>query len=527
METTHEDNGTGRDDGLVETENGALAFASHPSPFADFFFKVSSMRQWDADAKRAAFRKCLDANRETALRLLFFVRDVRGGLGERGLFRDVFAGLPDGVAAALLPLVPEFGRWDDVWAVLGDGVADAAARPALRDAVFALLRRRWEEDLRALADPDGRPSLLAKWLPSVRGVSAKQESLAKELAFSCFRLRPADYRRKLSALRARIRVTERAMCAGEWGAVDYGAVPSKAALRYRNAFFAHDPERYKAYLAGLEKGTSKVNAGALYPYEIVAAYHGPVLAYPEDFEENPLLEAQWKALPVPNGILGNAIVVRDGSGSMTTPVSGGRATALDVATSLAVLASEHLEGPFANRFISFSESPRLVDLSGCSTLREKLVRTYGEDETANTDVQRTMRLVLDAVSENGIPQEEIPAVVIISDMEFDEARGCCFSDDEEEDEDGEASKAGREILFETIRREWKEKGYDLPKMVFWNVASRTGGVPLQENGNGLVLASGFSQNILDMLSGVDPEDTIRRKLAAPRYDCVATALRAA
>lgn len=524
MEPINEENGTVRDDGLVETENGALAFASHPSPFADFFFKVSSMRQWDADAKRAAFRKCLDANRETALRLLFFVRDVRGGLGERGLFRDVFAGLPDGVAAALLPLVPEFGRWDDVWAVLGDGVADAAARPVLRDAVFAILRRRWEEDLRALADPDGRPSLLAKWLPSVRGVSAKQESLAKELAFSCFRLRPADYRRKLSALRARIRVTERAMCAGEWGAVDYGAVPSKAALRYRAAFFTHDPERYKAYLAGLAKGTSKVNAGALFPYEIVAAY---LDGYEPKAAEDPLLEAQWKALPVPKGILGNAIVVRDGSGSMTTPVSGGRATALDVATSLAVLASEHLEGPFANRFISFSEHPRLVDLSGCATLREKLVRTYGEDECANTDVEETMRLVLDAVSENGIPQEKVPAVVIISDMEFDEARGCCFADDEEEDEDGEASKAGREILFETIRREWKEKGYDLPKMVFWNVASRTGGVPLQENGNGLVLASGFSQNILDMLSGVDPEDTIRRKLAAPRYDCVAAALRVA
>ncbi|MBQ9726796.1 MAG: DUF2828 family protein [Kiritimatiellae bacterium] len=513
MEPIHE-NVTVRDDGLVETENGALAFASHPSPFADFFFKVSSMRQWDADAKRAAFRKCLDANREMALRLLFFVRDIRGGLGERGLFRDVFAGLPDGVAAALLPLVPEFGRWDDVWAVLGDGVADAAARPVLRDAVFAILRRRWEEDLRALADPDGRPSLLAKWLPSVRGVSAKQESLAKELAFSCFRLRPADYRRKLSALRARLRVTERAMCAGEWGAVDYGAVPSKAALRYRAAFSAHDPERYKAYLAGLAKGTSKANADALFPYEIVAAY---LDGYEPKAAEDPLLEAQWRALPLPKGILGNAIVVRDGSGSMTTPVSGGRATALDVATSLAILASEHLEGPFANRFISFSQLPRLVDLSGCSTLREKLVRTYGEDETANTDVQRTMRLVLDAVSENGIPQEEIPAVVIVSDMEFDEARGAGWS--------WRTDAPTQEVLFETIRREWKERGYDLPTMVFWNVASRTGAVPLQENGNGLVLASGFSQNILDMLSGVDPEDTLRRKLAAPRYDRVAAVFR--
>ena len=128
-----------------------------------------------------------------------------------------------------------------------------------------------------------------------------------------------------------------------------------------------------------------------------------------------------------------------------------------------------------------------------------------------------MRLVLDAVSENGIPQEEIPAVVIVSDMEFDEARGAGWS--------WRTDAPTQEVLFETIRREWKERGYDLPKTVFWNVASRTGAVPLQENGNGLVLASGFSQNILDMLSGADPEDTILRKLAAPRYDRVAAAFR--
>ena len=504
---------------LARTENGALGFAGHRSAVADFFFKVSSMRQWSADRKREAFRKCLDANREMALRLLFFARDIRGGLGERSLFRDVAPLLSDDELIRLLPLFPEFGRWDDVLSVLDGGAA--ASRPAVREAAFALLRRQWEADLAAYRG-GGAPSLLAKWLPSAGATNRRQAALANELAFGCFRLRPAQYRKSLSLLRARLRVAERAMCAGEWGSIDYGAVPSKAALRYRAAFRRHDDERYSAYLEGLANGTAKVNAAAVFPYEIVRAYTRQWEEYSEKWREDaapdPLVEAQWKALPLPGGLLGKAIVVRDGSGSMGRPVTG-ETTALDVATALAILLAESLEGPFKDRFITFSSQPRLVDLSGCGSLFEKTAVAMREAECANTDIEATMDLVLEAAVAGRVPQEEIPAVVIVSDMEFDEARGAGWS--------WRTDAPTQEVLFETIRREWKERGYDLPTMVFWNVASRTGAVPLQENGNGLVLASGFSQNILDMLSGVAPEDTIRRKLAAPRYDCVAAALRVA
>jgi hypothetical protein len=502
MEPIHE-NGTGREDGLVETENGALAYASHPSPFADFFFRVSSMRQWDADAKRAAFRKCLDANREMALRLLFFVRDIRGGLGERGLFRDIAPLLSDDELVRLLPLFPEFGRWDDVLSVLGDG--GTASRPAVREAAFTLLRRQWEDDLRSLAVPDGKTSLLAKWLPSAGATNRRKAALANELAVRCFGLRPAQYRKSLSLLRARLRVAERAMCAGEWGSIDFGAVPSKAAKNYRRAFMKHDAARYRSYLEGLAKGTEKANAGAIFPYEIVHEY------IKNRWETDDFLEAQWKALPLPGGLLKNAIVVRDGSGSMEVPISG-TVTAEEVATSLAILMSENLSGEFKDKFITFSECPRLVDLSGCKTLRDKVEIAMNEAECANTNIERTMNLVLEAAIDHDIPQEEIPTVVIVSDMEFD-----CAIDWSERNKP----------LFKTIAKRWEYHGYELPKIVFWNVASRTGAVPLRENGSGLVLASGFSQNVMDMLSGVDPEDTIRRKLAAPRYDRVATALRAA
>lgn len=491
---------------LARTENGALGFAGHRSAFADFFFKVSSMRQWSADRKREAFRKCLDANREMALRLLFFVRDIRGGCGERLLFRDIAPLLSDDEFIRLLPLFPEFGRWDDILSVLDGGAA--ASRPAVREAAYALLRRRWEEDLAACRDGGGSPSLLAKWLPSAGATNRRRAALANELAFGCFRLRPAQYRKSLSLLRSRLRVAERAMCAGEWGSIDYGAVPSKAALRYRAAFRRHDDERYSAYLEGLANGTAKVNASAVFPYEIIRAYTRQRM---EDPAPDPLVEAQWKALPLPGGLLGKAIVVRDGSGSMGRPVTG-ETTALDVATALAILLAENLEGPFKDRFITFSSQPRLVDLSGCGSLFEKTAVAMREAECANTDIEATMGLILETAIAGRVPQEEIPAVIIVSDMEFDAAH--------------RGSPRGA-VLFRRIAAQWGKAGYELPKLVFWNVMSRSCAVPLQENGNGLVLASGFSQNVLDALSGKSPEAALFEKLSAPRYDCVAAALRGA
>jgi len=124
-----------------------------------------------------------------------------------------------------------------------------------------------------------------------------------------------------------------------------------------------------------------------------------------------------------------------------------------------------------------------------------------------------MDLVLEAAVAGRVPQEEIPAVVIVSDMEFDAAH--------------RGTPCGDAVLFRRIAAKWGKAGYELPKLVFWNVMSRSCAVPLQENGNGLVLASGFSQSILDMLSGKSPETALFEKLSSPRYDCVASALRGA
>lgn len=500
------------DSTLVNTENGALGYAFCRSSLVEFFYKVSSFRKATAEEKAIAFRKALAEDADLGYRLLFFSRDARQGLGERQLFKDIFKSLDEAHQIALVKLVPEYGRWDDAMGLILDKDVPENTRKAIVDMIHA----QFDKDL---ADcKAGKPiSLLAKWMPSVRKVAKDKVRLAKFFVKE-FGLQERDYRKALSVLREHLKVVEKQMSAQQWHAIDYEALPSKAAKNYREAFKKHDSVRYQEYLDKLAKGDAKVNAGTLYPYEIVTAYREGLYGRIKPLDK--LLEAQWKSLPLPKGILGNAIVVRDGSGSMTTNVSGST-TALDIATSLAVLMSEHLQGPFANRFITFSASPKFIDLGGCDNLAQKLATTFGQDECSNTDVEATMDLILRAAVKNNLKQEEIPAVVIVSDMEFDDAvkRDGWYNDPE-------VIAKKDKVLFETIREKWNAAGYDLPKMVFWNVCNRSGAIPMQENANGLLLVSGFSQNILDMLAGEGTMmDIIKQKLCTERYDPVTEALK--
>ena len=496
---------------LAVTENGAVGYQALSDGLVEFFFKVSSMRRYNPVAKMVAFLKAAAGDREMALRLLFYVRDVRQGVGERQLFRDIFNQLTDEEIRKLYKLLPEYGRWDDVVFVL----TSPNVKPQTKQEVSLYLKQKLEMD--AANALSGKPiSLLAKWLPSPRRVSKAKVALAKELC-ETWGWTQEKYRKTLSSLRKILKVVEQSMTANEWGEIEYEKLPSKAAMLYREAFSRHDTSRYNDYLASLKNGTARVNARTLFPYEIVSQYSRHGL-----FEEDDLLEEQWKALPVPTGIFENAIVVRDGSGSMMAPLSGGRATALDVATSLAILMADNLKGEFHGKFITFSHCPKLVDLTGCKTLREKIRLARKEAECDNTNIQRTMSLILNTAVANKIPQSEIPMVVIISDLEFD-----VQADEVRRMVDLQPFQV-KETLFKAIQRQWQSFGYQLPKLVFWNVMNRSGAMPIQpdEAFNGLRLVSGFSQNVLDILNGNETmSEAVRKKLMSPRYDAVSEALR--
>ena len=246
--------------------------------------------------------------------------------------------------------------------------------------------------------------------------------------------------------------------------------------------------------------------GKLYPYDIVHKYMNTQYGLrPEDTT----LEQLWKALPSKE--ITNTLVVADGSGSMTCTIGNTNVTALDVANSLAIYFAEHNKGQFKDKYITFSEHPQFVDFEGCTSLHDKIKKALAYGEIANTNIKAVFDLILGTAKKYALSQDEMPAnILIISDMEFDYAT------------DGEVN----EKLFKIIGRQYSEAGYKLPRLVFWNVNSRTGTIPLKENELGIALVSGFSTNIAEMVMSneLDPYKVLLEKLRTERYKRIAEIL---
>lgn len=352
-------------------------------------------------------------------------------------------------------------------------------------------------------------SLLGKWLCS-ENCSSKQNRQYAKILREGFGLSPKEYRQSLSALRKYLDVVERKMCANEWDEIDYSAVPSKANLIYKNAFMEHDALRRQEYLDKLQKGEVKINSSVAFPHDIVSKYskrHNEFWRLVVD-KEDATLEEMWKALPDLVQGCGNTIVVADSSGSMRCKVNPkSQDTALDVANALAIYFAERSSGEFKDKYITFSERPQLVDLSKGETLKDKLNIAYAYDEVADTNIEATFDLILQTAINSNATQDEIPAnVLIISDMEFNMAT--CGRPDE--------------ALFQTIEAKFAAAGYKMPRLVFWNVNSRTNTIPVKENELGVALVSGFSVNVIKMvMSGkLDPYEVLVEQLMSPRYECI-------
>lgn len=491
------------------TENGAVAYQTSGKALLDFNFAVTALRNARSDREITdMFSRAFYEDPAVAVKFLFWLRDPRGGLGERRIFRVCLAWLTDVRTRAvqrLLGLIPEYGRYDDLWPLL-----DTELRSEIIDLV--------DDQLTAdqLNMEAGKPcSLLSKWMCSLNTSSAKTRKYATILS-NGLALSPRDYRKKLSALRRYLDVVERKMTANEWSAIDYEAVPSKANLIYREAFLRHDKERRWAYLDSLQKGEAKINAGVLQPHEIVAKYteangwYGPKVVGTDD----PTLEELWEALP--DVTIGDTIVVEDTSGSMTNG-NGINVRPIDVATALAVYMSEHNQGEWKDKIISFSTNPQFIDLSNCESLREKVKYIFDRSEVSNTDIERTMMLILNTAVHNHLTQEEMPRnILILSDLQFDEMtyiRGKGLPD---------------ATLFENIARVFRSYDYQMPRIIFWNLSGQVNKtIPMQENEMGVVLCSGFSVQLLKMvMSGkIDPYEVLLDTINVPRYDAVEQALK--
>ena len=348
---------------------------------------------------------------------------------------------------------------------------------------------------------------IGKWLCSENASSGETKRKARMIREG-LGMTSAEYRKTLSKLRKYLDVVERKMSAKEWDQINYESVPSKANLIYNSAFLRNDQERRLDYLESLKKGTTKINAGVLQPHEIVTKYKRDLWRTIRQYDET--LEQLWKNLP--DETITNTLCVRDGSGSMTASISG-KTTCLDAATALTVFMAERNTGEWKNKFLTFSFNPRVIDISHCKTLRDKLACIYGYDECANTDIYKTMMLILKTAVNNHVSQEDMPGlVVILSDMQFD---GRCFN--------------LNKTLFEDIIDEFEAAGYKMPKLCFWNINDRGQcSVPLQQNDFGLILCSGFSAQIMKMFMSnkLDPLAVLLEQVNSPRYDVVEELIKA-
>ena len=488
------------------TENGAVGFRTSGKALLDLNFEVSSLRRSNAAGIIEEYKKAFYADKEYAIKWLFFAGDVRCGMGERKLFRACMRFLAESepeIATALLPFVPEYTRWDALACLVASPVGDKAAQ---------IIADRLAEDVQNKAKR--KPvSLCAKWMPSVNASSKEARSLARTI---CGRLKMTakQYRTVLAELRAYLDVTEVKMSRGDWAKIKYSAVPSRANLIYNGAFLRHDEQRRRKYLESVKKGEEKINSGVLYPHDIVHKYIG-AFGTPKPTDDT--LEELWKALPDYVNGRGGTLCVADGSGSMCyASIGSARVTPLAVANALAVYFAERCTGEFKDKYITFSEHPQLVDFSHCKTLHDKLGVALAHNEVANTNVEAVFDLILATAVKHKMPQSDMPkTVLVLSDMEFD---SCAHSAD---------GKALQPRLFEVISARYEANGYKLPRLVFWNIGSRTCTVPIRENALGVALVSGFSPAITDMVlaNELDPFVCLQKQLDVPRYQTVFDAVK--
>ena len=495
------------------TENGAIAYETAGKSLLDFLFATTALRKESPENILKEITKVYFEDPLIANKFFFWERDCREGNGERKIFRTYLMWLAENkpeVCKAVISLVPEYGRWDDLWCLLDT---------SLRDDVCALAERQIENDIECVER--GIPaSLAAKWFPSCN-TSSKETRHYAEIIRDYLCLTPRQYRKTLARLREYLDVTEVKISGNRWDEVDYAKVPSQANIKYTDAFMRHDEERRKEYLESLKRGETKINAKVLAPHEIVAKYARQGYSM-EVKKYDEALEQLWKALPVKS--LDNTLVVRDGSGSMTGGY-GAKVRPLDVATALAIYMSDHNHGIWKDKFITFSANPKFINLSGCSSLRDKLVKTYHEDDCSNTDIEKTMMLILDTAIKNHCSQEDMPKnVVITSDMQFDCGTRQYIRNYSMYGSYKEVNKS----LFDDIADAYREAGYKLPRIIFWNLSGNVNKtVPMQQNELGVVLMSGFSVQLLDMvMSGeTDPYKVILETLNSKRYDAVEEAVK--
>lgn len=444
---------------VTNTKGGEYYETTYDSNL-DIFSGIS--RYNDTDEIILKYKIALRENKDLALANLLYLLDIRNGKGERILFKDIFRYLCKNereLALKILPLIPELGRWDYIL----EGIDTT-----IDNEVIELIKKQLKQD-----EETETPSLLAKWLPSHRTHKVNNEMA--RILIDKLGITEEEYRKKLAKLRKKLKLIEIDLTNKDYDNINFEAVPTKAMLKYRASFNRNCEEKYKIYLDDVSKGIKKINTTGLFPYEIVRK-----IMFEKDTSTE-LFEVMWNnQKDILKNYDKNVLVMADTSGSMM----GYNNMPYINSIGLAIYIAERNNGIFKNNFITFSRSPKIQEVVG-NNIVEKVnnIQTIND----NTDIDKAFQLLLETAKKHKIKQDEMPThIIIISDMEFDR---------------GVYSQTGTN--FEGWKKAYKDKGYEMPKIVFWNVACNTMGMPATKFDNDVAMISGFSTAVLENI--LEPE----------------------
>ena len=482
-------NGLKAANNFTHTENGGLAHKSTGSALYDLFSLGGAYRSRSDEDCIFLFKKAYDENPVYALKCLFYLRDARGGQGERRFFKvcmKYLAQYDRDAALRNLEYVSEFGRWDDLYIFVGT---------PLEGAVFNLFKEQLALDVQCKT-----PSLLAKWLKS-ENTSSKESRILANKTRAAFGMTHKQYRKTLSILRERINLLERLMSANKWDEIEFDKIPSKAGFVYRNAFARRDIIKAK-YEAFAKDENTKVNAKTLYPYEIVE--QATACRDSMGGVNRAMINKYWDSLDSYIAqVKLNALAVVDTSGSMTWNY-GSTTRPIDVAISLGMICAARAAGPFAGHYVSFSSSPQLIKVDGTDFV-DMVQRIYRTNLCQNTNLEATFDMLLRVAITNHCSQEDLPeSIIVISDMEIDAAR---------------TYGSHVKTMMENMRIKWAQAGYTMPHLIYWNVAARNDLV--LDDGPNVSYVSGASPALFDQIvSGKTGYDLMMDKLNSKRYESI-------
>lgn len=500
------------EDNYMITENGAVVYSSVGNAMVDFEFSINSLRNASEQEIYDKIKNAYVENPELTTKMIFQIGDIREGKGERHIFNSCLKFLENEhpkILKELLPLIPEYTRWD--YAIHLATSKNQEIASATRQMVVKQIR----EDQQNLSE--NKPiSICAKWMPSIQSKKPTDRKLALKFE-KALGLDHKGYRKLLSDLRDNLNIIEKKLSQKiEITRDDFSKMSSKALLKHSQGM--SQDETFQEFMEDVAEGKETINTSVLTPTDVVHKYGGSYYSIkPYDVS----LENMWNNLKdTIKGQTAKTIVIRDGSGSMTTKVnSKSSVTCLEVATALSIYCAEKMPEGLKDKFITFSKKPELVDMSHLDSLHDKLRLCYQYDDCSNTDIKATFDLLLKTLKNNNISQQDAPEnLLILSDMEFDRCHQGYYNN-------VYGDREPLKPLFSQIREEWEESGYKIPTLVFWQLNVNRTPIPEVDNELGIVFVSGYTTENLDLvLSGelakFSPYQQLEIILNKERYNAI-------